>query len=113
MPDHQNSFDPFLGGSRQLNGPLCMRQGRTCLFYEDLAGIREFDQSSFFAFEEMQSIVLFQLGDQFAQRRLADIQSVSEKVSSQTQLVRSRQEWSRDLKTPTEKYRARSREKHH
>src|SRR5438105_2730373 len=50
-----------------------MREGRTRLFYENLAGIGEFYESPFFTIKQMESILLFQLCNEFAQSRLANI----------------------------------------
>jgi len=54
-----------------------MREGRTRLFYENLAGIGEFYESPFFTIKQMESILLFQLCDEFAQSWLANIHPVS------------------------------------
>jgi hypothetical protein len=53
-----------------------MRERRTGFFYENTPSIREFHNPSLVASEQMKSMLCFEVGDLFAERRLGYVQSV-------------------------------------
>ena len=59
-----------------MHGPLRMRERRTGFFYENTPSIREFHNPSLVASEQMKSMLCFEVGDLFAERRLGYVQSV-------------------------------------
>ena len=63
-------------GTSEMHGPLRMRERRAGLFNEDTPGIREFDNPSLMASEQVKSVLGFEVGNLFAERRLGYVQSV-------------------------------------
>ena len=63
-----------------MHGLLRMRERRAGLFEEDTPGIREFDNPSLMASEQVKSVLGFEIGNLFAERYgllLTDAQSMS------------------------------------
>ena len=60
----------------EMHSPLCMEEGRASLFDEGTSGIREFHNPSSVASEQVKSMLCFEVGDLFAERRLGNVQSV-------------------------------------
>src|SRR5208337_624671 len=65
-----------MGGTGKMNSPLHVRQRRASLFDEDTSSVSEFDNPFLVASEQMKSMLFFDLSDLFAERRLADAQSL-------------------------------------
>jgi len=60
----------------EMRSPLRMEEGRASLFDERTSGIREFDNPSCVASEQVKSMLCFEVGNLFAERRLGYVQSV-------------------------------------
>jgi len=59
-----------------MHGPFRMRERRARLLNEDTARIREFHNSSPIASEQVKSVLGFEVGNLFTERRLGYMQSV-------------------------------------
>src|SRR6202140_5472917 len=59
-----------------MYGSLRMRERRAGLFDEDTPGIREFHNPSLISSEQVKSVLGFEVGNLFAERRLGYMQSV-------------------------------------
>ena len=59
-----------------MYSPLCVEERQASLFDEDTASIRDFHNASFIANEQVESMLVFEVGNQFAQRRLGYAQSL-------------------------------------
>ena len=60
----------------EMHSPLRMEERRASLFDEGTSGIREFHNPSCVASEQVKSMLCFEVGDLFAERRLGYVQSV-------------------------------------
>jgi len=60
----------------EMHGPLRMGERRAGLLDKDTPGIREFHHPSLIASEQVKSILFFEVGNLFAERRLGYVQSV-------------------------------------
>jgi len=61
---------------REMYSPLRMEESRASLFDESTSGICEFHNSSCVASEQVKSMLCFEVGNLFAERRLGYVQSV-------------------------------------
>jgi hypothetical protein len=59
-----------------MHSPLRVEKRQASLFDEDTAGIRHFHNASFIADEEVESMLVFEVGNQFAEGRLGYAQSL-------------------------------------
>jgi hypothetical protein len=59
-----------------MHGPFRMRERRAGLFDEETTCIGEFHNPSVVASEQVKSMLCFEVGDLFAERRLGYVQSV-------------------------------------
>jgi hypothetical protein len=60
----------------EMHSPLRMEERRASLFDESTSGIREFHNPSCVASEQVKSMLCFEVGNLFAERRLGYVQSV-------------------------------------
>src|SRR5580658_307378 len=60
----------------EMHSPLGMKERRASLFDEGTSGIREFHNPSCVASEQVKSMLCFEVGNLFAERRLGYVQSV-------------------------------------
>ena len=65
-----------MGSTSEMHGPLRVRERRAGLFDEETTCIREFDNPSLMASEQVKSMLCFEVRNLFAERRLGDMQSV-------------------------------------
>jgi len=65
-----------VGSTSEMHGPLRMRERRAGLLNEDSARIREFHNPSLITSEQVKSVLGFEVGNLFAERRLGYMQSV-------------------------------------
>ena len=65
-----------MGGTSEMHGPFRMRERRAGLFDEKTTCIREFHNPAFVASEQVKSMLCFEVGNLFAERRLGYMQSV-------------------------------------
>jgi hypothetical protein len=66
-----------MGGTREMKGPLHVRDRGTSLFDENSPGVGQFhtDNPSIIASEQAKSKLFFDLSDLSAERRLGEVQS--------------------------------------
>jgi hypothetical protein len=76
MPNHQNAIAALMSGTSEMHSPLRMQERQASLLDEDTPGIREFHNPSLIASEQVKSMLFFEIGNLFAERRLGDVQSV-------------------------------------
>jgi hypothetical protein len=60
-----------------MDGPFGVKERGASLFNENPSGIAELDPPSLFPNEKMEPVPVFEFSDLFAERRLADMQSIS------------------------------------
>ncbi len=65
-----------MGSPSEMHGPLRVRQRRAGLLDEDTPGICKFHNPSLIASEQAKSVLGFEVGNLFAERRLGYMQSV-------------------------------------
>ena len=65
-----------MGSTSEMHGSFRMRERRAGLLNEDTPCIREFHNSSLISGEQVKSVLGFEVGNLFAERRLGYMQSV-------------------------------------
>ena len=76
MADHHDVIVSLVGRVRQMDSPFGMKQRGASLFNENPSGIAQLDLSALFTKKKMKPVPVFEFSDLFAERRLADMQSI-------------------------------------
>jgi hypothetical protein len=76
MADHHDVIASLVRRVSQMDSPFGVKKRGAGLFNENPSGIAELDAPSLFTNEKMEPVPVLEFSDLFAERRLADMQSI-------------------------------------